>query len=437
MNRNPKIQKPNKTLSTLILTLVSKVKTKWHNQITERIYFEFLNPFFWKLRRKKVKANPPLLKDCTRVLIWNLDSLGDALWITPSLSFLKNENPDVEISLLCNRNVSALFEANPNLGKIIPIDPSPFYKAAFLFPWNSELKELSSENFDLMVILEAGSRPSDYGRIFYQKSKCKYAISTQLGLLKFLVDFNLPENQSTTQEYWPRYYLKTFEHLLVDKIKRDNFKIEIFTSEKKKHCSSEKVKQILETTKTRSTLVFGIHPFVANYALSTKQWPLENFQELILALHNKYKCGFYFSGGPDDQTQANQLITTLRSKNPEIVITNLALNLDFFTLFSLMKRTSVFISCDTSVLHLTEAAQVPTIAFFGATNEKLLTPPNAVSITHDISCRPCHKYKDKQPFWPRCQFDTPLCLTQITHEFVLNEIETLLNSRHILAQTHE
>lgn len=86
----------------------------------------------------------------------------------------------------------------------------------------------------------------------------------------------------------------------------------------------------------------------------------------------------------------------------------------------LIKRCKVYISADSSPLHVAAAVGVPFIAFFGPTDPLRHMPPakNYIVIRKDLPCSPCYKSK--------CR--TRECMELITPEEVLEAIDKLLKS---------
>jgi ADP-heptose:LPS heptosyltransferase len=173
----------------------------------------------------------PLASNCKRLLIWNIDSPGDAIWITPSLLANRKSFPSAKVTLVCNKNVKELFELNANIDHLISIAIKYFYGWTLFFSGNLFLKKLAEEDFDLMFILEAGSRPADHARIFYQKSKAKYCAATNVGILKDLTEYVAPRNRKENPRYWPDLYLDLVRHFGIEIKKAKN---EIFSSDSEK-----------------------------------------------------------------------------------------------------------------------------------------------------------------------------------------------------------
>ncbi len=87
-------------------------------------------------------------------------------------------------------------------------------------------------------------------------------------------------------------------------------------------------------------------------------------------------------------------------------------------LASLIKCCSLYISADSSPLHIAVAEGVPVIAFFGPTDPARHMPPgkNQIILKRELECSPCYK--------PKCRHRK--CMNLITVEEVLEAIDKLL-----------
>jgi ADP-heptose:LPS heptosyltransferase len=84
----------------------------------------------------------------------------------------------------------------------------------------------------------------------------------------------------------------------------------------------------------------------------------------------------------------------------------------------LIKRCSVYISADSSPLHIAAAVNVPVIALFGPTDPARHMPPakDYLIIRRDLPCSPCYK--------PKC--NNKKCMSLIAVDEVMAGIEKLL-----------
>jgi lipopolysaccharide heptosyltransferase II len=135
--------------------------------------------------------------------------------------------------------------------------------------------------------------------------------------------------------------------------------------------------------------VVGIN-ISASARWNTKLWPMEHVISLCEELGAK-DIRVVITGTAQDQAQANVLINSL--KNTKII--NACGKTNINELAVLIKKCQVFISPDSSPLHIASAVGTPFIALFGPTDARRHLPPgsNYVVISKKLNCSPCYKTK--------------------------------------------
>jgi len=96
-------------------------------------------------------------------------------------------------------------------------------------------------------------------------------------------------------------------------------------------------------------------------------------------------------GGPDDK-EANEIIT--RNAGDAVIEVKTKSIMDSI---ALMKHTNVFVSNDSSLMHIAGGLGLKTVAIFGPTNETYVHPwkTEYEIIQTGIECRPCFVYSTK------------------------------------------
>jgi ADP-heptose:LPS heptosyltransferase len=347
------------------------------------------------------------------VLVWNVDSIGDFLWTTPTLLALRRGYANAEITLVCNSACRAVAETNPNVDRVISIDPVPYYSGGGLLRCPAELAQ---QTFDVMLVLEMGSRPADAGRLLGRRLNVGYLVSTNLGILKSLPDHTLAPNRDT---YWPEYFLAAVKHL---GLAAPAPQLQVTTT-----AADEAEAESLLSPPPAETLTIGLHPYVAPYALATKKWPDDSFVRLAQILRTRRRVRFVLTGSPAEAEACAALAARIRTASGAEVICA-AERLGLRAVVSLMRRLDLVVVGDTAALHLATAAGTPTVALFGATDSRRIAPSTAscVVLQRGLPCSPCHRYDDRRPAWPRCRFDHPRCLHEITPEDVADAVDRIL-----------
>jgi len=145
----------------------------------------------------------------------------------------------------------------------------------------------------------------------------------------------------------------------------------------------------------------------------TKSWPVVHIVKLCEELgHRDMRA--VITGAEKDLAFASELINMVKKIKPINACAKTSVN----QLACLIKRCAVFISADSSPLHIAAAVGTPFIALFGPTDPRRHLPAaeDYVVIKKDLSCSPCYKSKCK----------TKKCMELITPEEVLEAIDKLL-----------
>lgn len=136
-----------------------------------------------------------------------------------------------------------------------------------------------------------------------------------------------------------------------------------------------------------------IHPGVSLASVNKgifKGWTASQWVQLILLLSAQNQV--VLAGGPDDTA----LLADIHAGLPGELrnITSLAgQTRSLRDLAAVMSRVDCVVCVDSSPLHLAVGLQRPTVALFGPTDERKLTPPKSpwvwVVTVPDLPCRPC------------------------------------------------
>ena len=387
-----------------------KARHLFETRVEARLFAERIAPAVAPRLYPPRRRSPPDPSAVRSVLVWNVDSLGDFLWTTPTLRALRAGYPTATITLVCNRACVPIAETNPNIDRLIPVDPAPFYAGRGLL---RTVPGLRGERFDVMLVLEMGARPADAGRVLGRRLGVGYLVSSDLGLLKRLPDHTLPPNRDT---YWPAYFLRAAAHL---GLPTGPPALEVFPTAEDEATAAA----VLPPGPVVADV--GFHPYVAPYAGLTKKWPDDSFVELARLLAARRPTRFVLTGSPDEAAACDQLADRVRTATGAEVV-SAAGRVPLRAVVSLYRRLTAVVVGDTAALHLAAAAGTPTVALFGATDPRLIAPPSpaCVVLTRDLPCRPCFEYRDRRPGWPRCIFERPRCLEEIAPATAAAAVET-------------
>ena len=86
-----------------------------------------------------------------RILIVNVNWVGDVLFSTPFIRAVREANPDAYIACLLHPRCTQMLESNPRLNEIIIYDEEGIHKS-LLGKWRL-IKELKGKKFDAAFLL--------------------------------------------------------------------------------------------------------------------------------------------------------------------------------------------------------------------------------------------------------------------------------------------
>ncbi len=253
--------------------------------------------------------------------------IGDAILSTGLLRYLIERHPHARITLACGAPAAPLFEAVPNLGRIMVVRKKPAS-----WHWLELWTSCAGTRWDLVIDLRRSAlawclRARE--RRLLPKSKLG---THRVELLASTLDLNPPP----APVLWtgPRQDAAARELLPGD----------------------------------RPTL--AIAP-TANWI--GKIWAAERFAELVLRLISVNGCfaggRVVVTGGQDEEAMAGPVLDVI----PEPQRVDL-IGLDLLTTYAAFRRCHLFIGNDSGLMHLAAAAGIPTLGLFGPTRDEYYAP---------------------------------------------------------------
>ncbi len=163
----------------------------------------------------------------------------------------------------------------------------------------------------------------------------------------------------------------------------------------------------------------GIAP-LARHTL--KSWPEEKMKDLLRLLRERHPAArFYLFGGPEERPALERLAAG---------DAQLTLDLPLAGQLALMRQMKVFVSMDSSNMHLAALLDVPVVSVWGATHPWAGFGPWGgdkhlmVQISREeLPCRPCTVYGKGS-----CRRKDLACLNHITPEMVMEKVEEVMGN---------
>ena len=339
----------------------AKVKEKYNIELmvknTLEVYREVLNNF--------------------KILVIKLGSLGDVILSTAALRAIREKFPqgNYKISFLIGEESKDILLRSPYIDELLVCDLKNKDKGLKGLWGVGDI--LRKKNFDIVIDLQ-NSRASHIlaylsgciNRYGYNNKKFGFLLNHRI------LDQKLPLDPVTHQ-------FKILKMLGIDLL---NNSLELWPSSE----DQKAVDELLNAQwLSQVQKVVGIN-ISASKRWSTKLWPLEYLICLCEELGLK-DIRVIITGTCQDQALASRLINSL--KNTKII--NACGKTNINELAVLIKKCQVFISADSSPLHIASSVGTPFIALFGPTDALRHLPPggNYILINKKLRCSPCYKTK--------------------------------------------
>ncbi|MEW6087783.1 MAG: glycosyltransferase family 9 protein [bacterium] len=338
-----------------------------------------------------------------KILIIRFSSIGDIVLTSPVLRAVRNKYPESFISMLIKEEFMPLVADCPYLDEVIV-----FKKNGGVINLAKKLRE---NKYDIIIDIHHNLRSlyldytlSTEKRLIYKKRILKRWLLLNLHL-------NLMDKNAGVID---RY----FEALKPLGIENDKNGLELWINRN----DEEKAIEFLRKHDDNVREIFiGLAPF-AHW--ETKCWPLDYYVKLINLITREINCRFIVFGGPGDGEKLGSSFKNLTNK-PVMALG--ALNL--MAQAALLKRCCYFISNDTGLMHIADAAGVPLLTFFGPTVREFGFAPvnkNSVVLSRDLKCRPCSLHGSRN-----CPRGTLECLKLITPEEAAEKVLNYLRANNI------
>ncbi|MDP2928051.1 MAG: lipopolysaccharide heptosyltransferase II [Candidatus Omnitrophota bacterium] len=362
----------------------TKVKEKYNVELmvknTLDVYHEVLNNF--------------------NILVIKLSSLGDVILSTAALRAIREKFPqgNYKISFLISEESKDILLRCPHIDELLVCDLKNKDKGlAGLWGIGRILRK---KNFDMVIDLQ-NSRAS---HLLAYLSGCINRYGYNNKKFAFLLNHTICDQKPPLDPVTHQF--RILKMLGIDLL---NNALELWPSSEDQKAVDELLNaQWLSQTQK----VVGIN-ISASKRWSTKLWPLEYLICLTEELGLK-DIRVIITGTGEDQALASMLINSL--KNTKII--NACGKTNINELAVLIKKCQVFISADSSPLHIASSVGTPFIALFGPTDARRHLPPgkNYIVIDKKLHCSPCYKTK--------CRSKD--CMVQISPAEVFDAVMKLL-----------
>ena len=352
-----------------------------------------------------------------KILILALSGIGDALMFTPALKLMREALPDAEIdALVMFKGVKDIYDRNACLDKVIYFD---FLNEGLI----ESLRFIKTirNNYDSSVNVYPSNR-SEYNFINFligagKRAGVKY-LRKDIPNLGMLNNVRVTEDDSVHNV---QTNIRLIEKLL-NKTFTEEPPLDFTLTEDDLSFSREYLNKI---NINANDLVVGFHPGSAVLKNHThRRWEPEKFASLARSLINKLNAKILLFGGPEELELKKVIKNQINSPRSVIVETD---NLPRSA--ALIKRCNLFVSNDSSLMHVASAMQRKVVAVIGPTNPHYIHPWKTEHriVTLNLDCAPCFFYSPRHLICTRTDVKFK-CIRELSVEMVYNAVTGLLNN---------
>ncbi len=340
------------------------------------------------------------MKIMKRILVVNVNWVGDVIFSSPIFRALKEAYPEVRISCLAVPRVKKVLESISFIDEIIVYDEkgrhrNPFAKLRLIF-------ELRRKHFDVAFLLHRSWTRALLIYLAGIPHRVGYDAKKRGKFLTHKVEpLEGPTHRSD-------HYLNVIE----------SYGVHVSNRECQLDTSKDAERSIEELLRERGVQK-NDYKIVVNPGgnWNLKKWPKESFSRLISGFVGSFETKVIVSGAQKDISLGREINSL--SLNRAV---NLTGETNLKQLMALMKVADLVISGDTGPLHMANSVGTEVVALFGPTRPEITGPRGsgrAHVIQHDVGCNQEACYHLTCP--------DNVCMQAITVEEVLEIVKQIRN----------
>jgi lipopolysaccharide heptosyltransferase II len=350
-----------------------------------------------------------------KILIIALSGIGDALMFTPALKLLKESLPDAEIdALVMFEGAVDVFKNNPNINNVHHFNfISEGYSKSLKF-----ILRLSGK-YDISINVYPSNR-KEYNIISQliganKRAAVKY-LRRDIRNFGFLNNIRVRENDSAHNA---ETNIKMCEVLLNKKFENYPSLGIYFDDDDYKYSKFFFIENKIDDKE----IVIGFHPGCATLKNHFKRrWEPEKFSELGRKLIKEFDAKVLIFGGPDEAGLKEKVYRGINSPASQIIDTE-----NLLQSASIMKRCNVFVTNDSSQMHIAAALGLNVVAIIGPTNSNYIYPWKTKHeiVSLNLECSPCFYYSPRPLICSRNDIKFK-CIKDLTVDLVYKAVKKFL-----------
>ncbi len=334
-----------------------------------------------------------------RILIVNVNWLGDVLFSTPAIRAVRKKFPESFIACLVPLRCESILKNNPYLDEVIVVeDKMPFYS---LWKYLRIVSELKKRRFDTAIFFHRSKTKVLWARMAGIRERAGYEGPGR----RWLLTRPCPSPEKALHK--TDYFLRLLEFLDVPP---DGRTPDFIVPRE----SQSEFEALLKNHGIPTGAPYAVMHAGGNWEL--KRWPASYFVEWAKLFLKKFPWKIILCGTFSEEALSIKI--TSNFKNGEVVSFCGKTSVD--TLALLLRNAQIFLSNDSGPIHLAASQGTKIIGLFGPTSPDLTGPiprgPASV-LRKDVGCEtPC--------YYRSCDYH--VCMEWLKPEEVFEETTKLL-----------
>jgi lipopolysaccharide heptosyltransferase II len=318
---------------------------------------------------------PPQVLKAKRILIFNVNWLGDVLFSSATIRNIRRNFPDSYIACVIPSRCYPILKDNPHLDEVIIFDENDRHRG--MLEKLNFVSSLKKKKFDTVFLLHRSFSRALICRLAGIRQRIGHYTKKRAFLLTKKI---IPPKKDSLHRI--DYYLDVIEKA---GLRIEDRYLDFFVSSADEECVDNFFKK--NSLRTQDFVV-AINPG-GNWM--PKRWPLNYWAQLADKLIRETCAKVIITGSISDLLLATQIRDAMR----EVPLIACGV-FNVKQLGALAKKVKLFITADTGPLHIANAVGAQKIiAIFGPTAQSITGPypsTNVVVLQKDIGCPiPCYK----------------------------------------------
>jgi heptosyltransferase-2 len=339
-----------------------------------------------------------------RILVREVNWVGDAVLTLPALEALDRRFPQAEIRVLAKSWVAGLFAGQPAVDRVIEYRPEAIHRG--LRGRRRLAEEIRQEGYDLAVLFPNSLDAALVPWLARVPRRAGYQTDGR----RMFLTHPIPRSPARSGRHQVEYYLDIVRALGGDGRPAPRLHVTDKVRTATTHFLKEKSISELD-------ILVAMNPG-AVYG-SAKQWPAERFAAVADGLVDGWGARIALIGSAREGSILEAVAARMR--RPAILLGG---QTDLATLVGLLERADLLLSNDTGAMHIAAALDTPLVAIFG---------PTDVGATGPLSCR-SRVAQEPVPCSPCLLRECPIdhrCMTGLDVDRVLRAAGDLLEAARL------